>query len=75
MSKLKVKDANYLHSTIAIKGFNLILFSKEVGVTSQYLSMILRGKRNPSPILAKKIADKLGLQVAEIFFVEDVQKT
>lgn len=75
MSKLMVKDADYLQSSIAIKGFNLILFSQEVGVTSQYLSMILRGKRNPSPILAKKIADKLGLEVREIFFVDNVRKT
>lgn len=75
MSKLKVKDAGSLQSSIAIKGYNLVLFSKEVGVTSPYLSMILRGKRNPSPILAKKIADKLDMQVSEIFFIENVQKT
>lgn len=41
----------------------------EVGVTSQYLSSVLRGKANPSPNLAKKIADCLNVSVEDIFFV------
>lgn len=75
MNRLKVKDAADLQSNIAIKGFSQVLFSKEIGITSPYLSMVLRGKRNPSPILAKKIADKLGVEVEDIFFIEEYRKS
>jgi DNA-binding XRE family transcriptional regulator len=75
MNRLKVKNTVDLQSNLSIKGFNQVLFSKEIGVTSPYLSMILRGKRNPSPILAKKIADKLGVEVEDIFFIEEYRKS
>ena len=35
-------------------------FSKKIGISQSYLSLILNGKRNLSPKAAKEIADNLG---------------
>ncbi len=51
-------------------GMNLTHLSKEVNVGSSYLSLIVNGKRNPSPKLAKRIADTLGVEIEEIFTIE-----
>lgn len=68
MSKLMVRDTSKTYSEMAMKGYSLKLLSEEIGVTNQYLSTVLRGKRNPSPGLAKKIARSLGLEINDIFF-------
>lgn len=74
MSKLMVRDTSKTYSEMAMKGYSLKLLSEEIGVTNQYLSTVLRGKRNPSPGLAKKIARSLGLEINDIFLVVNIAK-
>ena len=38
------------------------------GVTGSYIYKILSGERNPTMIIAKKIADYFGLTIEELFF-------
>ncbi|ONG85160.1 DNA-binding protein [Bacillus cereus] len=42
--------------------------AKEVGITRQYLSEIENGKKQPSVIIAIKIAKVLKIKVEDIFF-------
>jgi putative transcriptional regulator len=42
--------------------------SKELQITPQMLGAVERGDRNPSLMLAKRIADYYGLTIDEIFF-------
>lgn len=42
--------------------------AKEVGITRQYLSEIENGKKQPSVIIAIKIAKVLKFKVEDIFF-------
>lgn len=52
------------------KGYSLTELSKKLGVNLSYLSQIVSGKRSPSPILAKKIADTLDVKIEDVFEVK-----
>lgn len=75
MAALFIKDASKLYSAMALEGFTLKSLSVKVGVTGPYLSTVLRGKRSPSPILAKKITKALNLEMAEVFFIKESRKS
>jgi putative transcriptional regulator len=49
------------------KGISQRELAKEVGVSHWWLNHIERGKRNPSLVLAKNIADKLNISMKDIF--------
>lgn len=51
-------------------GINQILLAKKIGIGNSYLSQIINSKRNPSPVLAKKIADELNCEIDDIFTIE-----
>lgn len=70
MAALLSRDASKLYSKMALKGLTLKSLSSKVGVTSPYLSTVLRGKRSPSPILAKKISKCLDVEISDIFFTD-----
>lgn len=72
MAKLFVKEPEKLKALIALKGDTLKTFSKEVDVSNQYLSLVIRGKSNPSPALAKRISEKLNTSIEHIFFIDSV---
>lgn len=38
-----------------------------VGVTPQYISQVIRGHHNPSPLLKQRLATVLGATVQELF--------
>lgn len=42
--------------------------ANDIGVTSDYISMIERGARNPGFRLAKKLADHFNTTVDELFY-------
>ncbi|WP_277587336.1 helix-turn-helix transcriptional regulator [Psychrobacillus antarcticus] len=71
MTKLKIKDHEKIQSRIALQGDTLKSFSVKVDVTNQYLSTVIRGKSNPSPLLAKRIAENLNLSINDIFFADN----
>ena len=49
------------------KGLSQSKIAKEIGVSQQMYNYIENGKRNPSPKLAKKIADVLNFSWTEFY--------
>lgn len=72
MIEIKLKDEIKTRLLIAKTGKSLRSFSKENGFSHTYLSQILKGSRNPSPIVATKISKGLNLAIEDIFFVKVV---
>lgn len=70
MVKVEVKNTNIIRLEIAKKGMSMRSFSKMIGVSQGYLSQILSGKKNPSPIVAYKISNGLDSSVDEFFFIQ-----
>lgn len=69
--RVTLKDRLELRLLIAMKGFSLRGFSREIGISQGYLSQILKGSKNPSPVIAFKVASGLGKEVSEIFFIHN----
>ncbi|MHA4767797.1 helix-turn-helix domain-containing protein [Staphylococcus capitis] len=63
-------NSNYLKKAMFLKGYNLSDLSNKTGVGISYLSQIINHKKNPSPKLAKKIADVLDVDIEDIFEFE-----
>lgn len=59
---------------IALKGLTLRGFASYIGVSHSFLSQVLNGKRKPSAVVAKKIADGLGKEIEEIFLIKTVDE-
>lgn len=73
--KIVVKDREQLTKLLVTQGYSLRKFSKEINITSGYLSQIISHKRNPSPMTAKRIAEGLGKKITDIFFIENAYKS
>ncbi|MGN4930269.1 helix-turn-helix domain-containing protein [Bacillus cereus group sp. MYBK14-1] len=72
MIEIKLKDEITTRLLIAKTGKSLRSFSKENGFSHAYLSQILKGDRNPSPVVATKISNGLNLKIEDIFFIKVV---
>ena len=66
---MEVKNIQDLRVLIAEKGMNIKSLSDRTGISQSYLSLIVNGKRTPSPVTAKKISEELKKEVNEIFFI------
>ncbi|BFT97315.1 MAG: helix-turn-helix transcriptional regulator [Staphylococcus epidermidis] len=51
-------------------GLSIVDLSKKVSIDPSYSNQIVNGKRNPSPKLAKRIAETLGVEITDIFTIE-----
>ncbi|PRT24865.1 helix-turn-helix domain-containing protein [Bacillus wiedmannii] len=69
MIKIELKDEVATRLLIAKTGKSLRCFSKENGFSHTYLSQILSGDRNPSPVVAVKISNGLNLEIEDIFLI------
>lgn len=56
-----------LRGLIAKKGHTLRSFAKDSNISLSYLSLIVNKKTDPSPKMAKKIADNLNVDMEDIF--------
>lgn len=72
---LRLRDPVYVKERIALLGFNQVKFAKHINVTAGYLSRVLNQIVDPSPVIAKKIADGLEVEVRDIFFTSDAHKS
>jgi transcriptional regulator with XRE-family HTH domain len=70
--KIYISNPLFLQLTLLQNGFNQISFSKEIGITASYLNLLIHGKRNPSPQLAKKISELLNVKFNDLFTVKKV---
>lgn len=52
------------------KGYSISSLSKEINISNGHMSLIVNGKRNPSPALAKKISEILQVEWDDIFFIK-----
>lgn len=59
---------NKLGKARRINGMSQERLAKEVGISRQYLSGIENSKKQPSVIIAMKIAKALNVTVEDIFF-------
>lgn len=62
--------SDLIKQSMLVNGFNISVLANQVNVGVSYMSQILNGKRNPSPKLAKRIADALGVEITDIFTIE-----
>jgi len=62
-----IKDLEKLRKRIIVKGFSQQAFGKHIGISQPYTVQLIKGKRNPSPQTAKKIADALDIKFDDLF--------
>ena len=73
--RVVIQRPEEVKKAIIVNGHSLRTFAKTIGISSGYLSQILRGDRNPSGKVAKTISDELGFVFEDYFFVEDACKS
>lgn len=56
-------------------GDNLRSFSRDAGISSPYMSQLIKGSRNPSPKMAKRICECLKVKFDDIFFIDNGYKS
>lgn len=49
------------------KGYSISKFAKALDINTSYANQIVNGKRTPSPVLAKKMAKILNVEISDIF--------
>lgn len=70
--KVKVEALNEI---LCRRGYSKRSFASLARIGEVTAQQICRGMRNPSPPVAKKILDGLGVQFDEIFFVVSEKKS
>jgi len=68
MLHFQIKDTVKTRVMIGEKGKRISQFANEIGISQAYLSQILNGKRNPSPLVASKISKGLNMEINNIFY-------
>ncbi|MBQ0836066.1 helix-turn-helix transcriptional regulator [Lactiplantibacillus pentosus] len=69
MVQLYVVGKNKIDVLLAWHGYTQKSLSSRVNIGPSYMSSILNGKKPVGKKTAKKIADKLGVEVADIFLL------
>lgn len=73
--RMRLIDPDNVKEEIALKGFSQNGFSRQINVTSSYLSKVLNQEVCPSPVVAKKISDGINVKISDIFFAVDGLKS
>jgi len=58
-----------------LSGHSQTSLASEIGITSQHLNRIEKGRCRPGAPTAKKIADAVGVNWHELFFIEPPHKS
>ena len=69
-AKIKLKNIDHFNELLARMGYNHNQFSKVAGMSLPMVSLISKGKRSPSPKMAKKITEALALPWDDLFEFE-----
>ncbi|CEG29601.1 helix-turn-helix domain-containing protein [Bacillus sp. B-jedd] len=67
--EIRLKDIEDFKKTLITKGFSQRSFCEHAAISNPHFNQIINGNRNPSPTMAKKIADNLDMEFEEIFFI------
>lgn len=74
MSKVQIKDKEVFINTIReAGGYNSV--SSRVGCSQTMLSLIAKGTRNPSPVVAINICAITGKKFDTLFFIDSNDKS
>jgi DNA-binding XRE family transcriptional regulator len=73
--KIKLKDPNEFKKLLLITGHSQTDLGKAIEVTPTYINQIVNEERFPSAKMAKKISFQLGVNFADIFFIDDACKS
>lgn len=65
--KIILKDSRSFNELIMRKGYSKNRLSKAVEMSQPTIVQISNGTRNPSPFVAKKIMDALGVDFDDLF--------
>ncbi|MCM3455414.1 helix-turn-helix transcriptional regulator [Heyndrickxia oleronia] len=73
--KIILKDSHSFQKMLLLKGHSQRSFAKKLELSSPYVNQIISKKRNPSPKVAKKIAEILEVEIEDIFFITNANKS
>lgn len=68
--KIRIKDFKKINILLIKNGFNKKAFAEKTNLSTSSISLILNGSRNPSPPVAKRIAEVLNVEFDEIFNID-----
>lgn len=67
--KINVKDTDKVRAMLIEKGYSQREFSRLIGMSENYVNQIINHKKSPSPAVAKKISNQLGVEFHELFLI------
>lgn len=70
-SKLKVRSSSELRHKIAMAGYTSKKLAEIIDRTPTYISSIINGKDNPSPVTAQLIIEALNYRLGTSFTIND----
>ncbi|WP_084413463.1 helix-turn-helix domain-containing protein [Desulfovirgula thermocuniculi] len=70
MQRIKLKDPTAFQEMLIKAGYSRRALGRAVGISEPYANQIVTGRRTPSPGVAKKICDVLGVSFDDIFLIE-----
>ncbi|OZU88675.1 hypothetical protein CIL03_10320 [Virgibacillus indicus] len=68
--KIKLKDVYLFKLNLINAGLSQRSYARKIGISESYANQIANGNRNPSPSVAKRTTELLGLDFNDIFFIE-----
>ncbi len=72
MLKVHFKDVHKVRLEIAKRGLTLNDFASDIGISQSYLSQLLNESNTPSPRVAFKISNGLGVDFEEFFLINNI---
>lgn len=72
MVVFQLKNGSSTRLLIAKKGWTLRALSMEIGVSHSYLSQVLKGRKNPSATIARKLSEGINESIEDIFLIKTV---
>lgn len=69
--KIKLKDTTLFNQLLVKKGLSKRSLSQRANIGQATIVQISNGKRNPSPVSAKKILDVLGEDFDNVFEIHE----
>ena len=56
---------------LAKYGYTIVSLARILKMNDSYINQVVNGKRSPSPVLAKNIAEILNVEITDIFTIDN----
>ncbi|HAJ32463.1 MAG TPA: hypothetical protein DCK79_03720 [Candidatus Atribacteria bacterium] len=74
--KIKVKiKKNNLMNILAKKNWNFTELARRIGYSSSIITLYLKGERNPTAKVRRRMLDALGCEWDDIFYTDEQDKS